>query len=137
MPIRYRISQKRRLVTVIFEGRTTAEDAAHWIRERQADPELSGLARLVLVSDRAATMSMSEIDNLAQVVNDFSPENDNRCAIVTFNEVHFGQARMYLSHRSKSSDELQLFRNIKEALNWLGVDSSPAVMEFELAIALS
>ncbi len=137
MPIRYRVNGKNRLITVIVEGRLTAEEAAACMDKRQADPEASSFTRLVLISDRAATMTRSEIDDLAQVVNDRSPAGGTRCAIVSFTEVHFGQSRMYLTYRNTSPDTLNVFRDIREALRWLGVDANPAIMEFEMAIALS
>jgi len=137
MPIRYRVNEKRKLITVIVEGKITAEDAAAGIREHGTNPTDSHFARLVLISDRAATLSTSEINDLAQVVNDLSTPDSNRCAIVSFTDVHFGQSRMYLSNRNKSPETLKVFRDLKEALTWLGVDSNRAVMEFEMAIALS
>lgn len=137
MPIRFRINKKTRLITVIVEGRITAEDAVSYIHEQQADPETSDLARLVLISARVETVTLSEINNLARVVDDLCPADGNQCAIVTFTDVHFGQSRMYLSYRNSSADKLRVFRDIREALVWLGVDSNPAIMEFEMAIAMS
>lgn len=122
---------------MIVEGSISADEAAASIKERQGDPEASNLARLVLVSDRTAAMTEREIDDLAQAVNDLSSADGSPCAIVTFTDVHFGQSRMYLSYRNKPADKLKVFRDIKDALNWLGVDSNPAIMEFEMAIALS
>lgn len=137
MPIRFRINKKTRLITVIVEGKITAEDAVSYINEQQADSETSDLARLVLVSARVATMTPSEINDLVRVVNDLCPADGNQCAIVSFTDVHFGQSRMYLSQRNSSPDKLKVFRDIREALVWLGVDSNPAIMEFEMAIAMS
>ena len=108
-----------------------------YIDERQADADASDLSQLVLVSDRAATLTPSEINDLAEVVNDLCPANDNQCAIVSFTDVHFGQSRVYLSHHKNSSENLKVFRGIREALVWLGVDSNAAIVEFEMAIALS
>jgi|TARA_B100000315_G_scaffold260385_1_gene321305 hypothetical protein len=137
MPIRLRVNSKRRLVTVIVEGKLTVQDVAVCIKQQQADPADSKFTQLVLISHRAAAMTVSEINDLAQVCNDLCPTNGNRCAIVSFTEVHYGQSRIFLSYRNSSADQLKVFRDVKEALLWLGVDSDAAIVEFEMAIALS
>ncbi len=137
MPIRHRVNKKRQYITVIVESKPSAGDVAAWINKRNYDSETNGFRRLVLVSERVATMSLSEINELAKAVNDLAPADGPRCAIVAFTDVQFGQCRVYLSYRDTNPENLRVFRDIREALNWLGLDLNPAILEFEMAIALS
>jgi hypothetical protein len=49
-----------------------------------------------------------------------------RRALVITNDVLFGMARMYQLLKDESPDELQIFRNMDEALQWLGLADAKA-----------
>jgi len=52
-------------------------------------------------------------------LNPFGP--GARRAVVVTNDVVFGMARMYQILTDESSDELQIFRNMDDALRWLWI----------------
>jgi hypothetical protein len=56
-----------------------------------------------------------------------------RRALVVTSDVVFGMARMYQILRDESPDELEIFREMDGALQWLGVDDEKA----ELLSAIS
>lgn len=45
----------------------------------------------------------------------------SRRAVVVTSDVLFGMARMYKILRDEPADELEIFRNLDDALRWLGV----------------
>lgn len=49
-----------------------------------------------------------------------------RRALVITNDVLFGMARMYQILKDESPDELQIFRNMEDALQWLGLADAKA-----------
>jgi hypothetical protein len=49
-----------------------------------------------------------------------------RRALVITNDVLFGMARMYQILKDESPDELQIFRNMDDALQWLGLADAKA-----------
>jgi hypothetical protein len=49
-----------------------------------------------------------------------------RRALVITNDVLFGMARMYQILKDESPDELQIFRNMDDAIQWLGLADTKA-----------
>lgn len=116
----YRIAPARRMVFSVFEGTVT-------------DGELSAYAAAlgaIRTSSRASpsspTRAESRIDVSSAAVEllvDVNPYGaGSRTAVVVSSDVAFGMARMYQIRRSSAPDEVGVFRDVREAWRWLGLD---------------
>jgi len=109
-------------------GTLTDEELAENSRTLRDDPrfqpDFSQLADLRGVTLLTATRT--GIRYLAQI-NPFGA--GARRAIVVGSEVAFGMARMYDLTRADALDEVEVFRDLPDALDWLGLLAVPEAAE--------
>jgi hypothetical protein len=79
-----------------------------------------------LVDMREATLELS-YKKMQQLVGNIEPFNEKvgeaRCALVSGKDISFGFARMYETMAEQTGVQTRAFREMKPALEWLGIDS--------------
>jgi hypothetical protein len=132
MPCAYTIDLTRSLVLSRGWGVVTDRELLAHVRTLTADPHFARdfrqLADLRDVTD--VQVAASTIREMARL-NPFGA--GARRAVVVTKDVVFGMARMYQILSDESSDELQIFRKVDDALQWLWIADAKA----ELLSALS
>jgi len=122
MPLSYEIDQDRRLVFTAAWDTVTGAEALELQRQLRSNPrfnpdffQLLDLARVTSVSiDR---QTMTEI----AVRHSFSAKS-RRAFVVGSNKFVYGMARMFIAlSRVTGNEEMRVFKNRDEALQWLGV----------------
>lgn len=122
MPINYQIDPERNLVLAEGYGNLSFDD----LRELRAE----------LVNDPLFHTGMKELADFRRVENhDLTLEGfkqfldqekhyidllrDNQIAIVTDSDLHFGFARMYMAEMNTQIPNVQVFRDVDAAKDWL------------------
>lgn len=116
----YTIDPARSLVLSRGWGPLTNADLTQYLRLLADDSRFrSGFNQLCDLRDvtemRVGTSGIRQIVSLNPFVA------GSRRAVVVASDVAFGMARMYQILTDASPDELEVFRDLDEALRWLGV----------------
>ncbi len=124
MPIGYSIDKNLGVVLTTATGRLTDEDILEDKRQLTSDPDFS--PGLVELSDiRAVTELAVTPEGIAKMVMQDAEDADklgaHKLAIVVSKEVAFGLARMYESMTEQNMPNVQIFREMSEAREWLGL----------------
>ena len=132
MSVGFTIDTSRRLVLSRGWGVLTDRELMVHVRALSADPrfrpDLHQLVDFVGVTDVKVTASgVREMTGL----NPFGA--GARRALTVSSDVAYGMARMYQIMRSDAADEVEVFRDIDSALEWLGL----AEVKVELLRTLS
>ena len=125
MPAAYIVDADRSLVLSRGWGAVTGADLLMHVRSLRTDPRFQ--PQFSQLFDFRATTDV-RVD--AQSVREIAAQNPfgagARRAFVVANDVAFGMARMYQILTEVSPDELEVFRDLDEALRWLGVAEAKA-----------
>jgi hypothetical protein len=120
MPARYRIDPERRMILSTGTGVMTDEDLRDHQRRLRSDPafdrsfdQLWDLQEVTLVEVTSATLR-----ELAQA-RSFDP--GTKRAVVAPEDVVYGMARMFQTLHDEAPEELNVFRTLEEAKDWLGL----------------
>jgi len=119
MPASYEIDRERRLILNRAWGVLTADDLRVTREKLQDDPEFqSDFAQLFDLRDvTEIAISSTMMGNVASS-SVFLP--GVRRAFVTGNAMQFGMARMFAAHAEIHRQQVRVFREMSEALAWLG-----------------
>jgi len=137
MSIRYRLNPSRSLVTLIVEDSISPRDLRRLYQEMKRDADATGLRHLILLSERLATLSPVEIVELAAGAKRLPRMTTAPQAIAAFTDLHFGQARICLSHLNVPETQLCLFRELRDALKWLGFAERAARIELQTLLSMN
>jgi hypothetical protein len=126
MPIFFKIYKKRGLVLSSVSGVVTIADAiAHRENLRKHpdfDPSFSQLVDLSNVTN--IEFSREDVERFAQ--DTIFSLNSRRAALATGDHA-YGLARMFeMLRECKGEEELRVFRNLEEALDWVLAKNAPA-----------
>lgn len=137
MGIRYRVNSSSSLVTVIVEESITTGDLRHFARELRRHPAAREMPHLVLISERVPTLLRYELIELADAALELPAPTRARQAVVTFTDLHFGQARIFLSRLNLPEARISLFRELMDAIRWLGFRDRAARVELQTLLAMN
>ena len=130
MPVRLRVLEKGALLHVVFEGTVTDADL------QQLSDELLGASESVpgqreLIDLRGVEAQQVSSDALREMSERFTAADrapgSVKSAVVASTDFIYGLARMYQTFRSESALQLQVFREMEEALEFLGLDAEPGL----------
>lgn len=129
MPISYSIDKNLGAVFTTASGRLTEEELLADKQKLTADPDFS--PGLVELSDiRAVTDLAITPEGVARMVMQDEEDADklgsHKLAIVVSKEVAFGLGRMYESMTQNNMPNVQIFREMEEARDWLGLPPEDA-----------
>ena len=129
MPVDYRIHSDLGLVVAQFQGNVTDEEVLQTYRRVLNDaeyrPEFNDLIDLLDVEGfnlKAGTMR--QIIMLADQAHADGPKSF-KTAVVASNALPYGLARMYEALADGSAVNVSVFRNVTEAMEWLGIAPRP------------
>jgi len=124
MPCRYRIDRDQRLVEVVIDGVISDEDIVELAERMRADPALRPDDRHLVDARRASGLEVSNetVRLLAHTEPLFVP--GVRRAIVVATSLEFGLARMFQMLGEDRSGQVGVFRDMDEALAWLGMEEA-------------
>ena len=129
MPIEFSIDHEKRLVRA--KGRGTLSDEDVFSYQRNVWAEVAGYDELMDMSEvnQIALPSMDRVRDLAKLSASMDAEKAaSRFAIVAPFDLAFGLGRMYEMYRdlqAQSTKQVGVFRTLKEALEFLGVEGDP------------
>ena len=124
MPAAYRIDPERRVVLWDLSGPLTDDELLTNWRELRDDPEYDPAHR-ILIDARAITslgVTSAAVSEMARLSPDVG--GAKRAIVVSSNAV-FGLARAYQILRDDAPEEVQVFRDVGEARDWLGPAAQP------------
>ena len=127
MPCGYTIDLARSLVLSRGWGVVTDREILAHVRALIADPRFArNFHQLLDLRD------VTNVQFTASTVREMVRLNPfgagARRAVVVTNDIVFGMARMYQILADESPDELQIFRKMDDALQWLGIADAKAAL---------
>lgn len=129
MPITWRVDHGARVVIAVARGSVADADLTAYQRAVWSQPEIAGYDELLDVTEvkqpEVHRDGIRDAANLAAQLDD--TRLAGRFAIVADSDVAYGLARMYQSYREldrRSVRSVSVFRTMKEALDFLGIDRS-------------
>ena len=119
MPVSYRIHAERRLVVTRWSGAVTLEEAKSHFAALASDPAFDPtMDHLSYAEAVEEDVSFGELRVLARE----SPfTGTGRSAIVASENRIFGVSRQYVALTRISDRAVRVFRELNEALDWLGI----------------
>lgn len=121
MPVTYRVLPAANLVHTVWSGVVTLEDAVQHNDGLRSDPDFSPSMRQL--SDARGVESRVSGEGVRGLARRSAFGAESRRAIVVSDDTIFGVSRMYEA-QAATAGEVRIFRDIDEALAWLGVDPS-------------
>lgn len=128
MPVGYTFSGN--LFRVNLKGSYTPEEMMKTFMNALNDPLFPKDARFLLDVRESSELSKRSHDDIRSVAQFFVAHSDRvsgRCAIVVDKEIHYGLSRMGATFAEIGGAEVEVFKNISEAILWLGSDNDPPV----------
>ena len=120
MPIKYRVYREKQLLSAILSGDVSSVEMLSYLRKIRSEPNSDNLDRLVTFEDIKDFMTGEQIGNVAIYENRLFPQMGNRIALVASSDAEYGLSRQYQLYRDHPPDKLKVFRDMKEATDWLG-----------------
>jgi hypothetical protein len=126
MPIDYEINSQLQLVIAKARGTLGVDTLIDYQKEVWASPEVKGFDELVDVTevDAFEYHSVEKIRELASLAAKMDWINHSKkFAIVAKDDAAFGLGRMYQAYRETeplTKKEVQIFRSMEQARQWLG-----------------
>ncbi len=120
MPVTYQIDKRRHLVITEWTGAVTLKEVrAHHAALRadaDFDPSMSQL------SDAREAKAVVPSNDLRLLAKESPFGKGSRRAVVGRSDLVFGVSRMYQTLIDPDAATVGVFRNIREAYDWLGID---------------
>ena len=129
MPLKSVVVEEARLVVTRVSGvlklPDLEENRASLLADPAFDPSFDHLFDL-----RGAEAGAFPSKDVEQATRFRAFSETSRRAVVAPHDLSFGLARMYQSHRTDLSHGIRVFRDVDEALGWLGLDpEAPCLRE--------
>ena len=128
MPITYRVDHPRRLVVAIGTDTVTTQDIFEYQKSAWSRSDVAGYDELVDMT-HAERIEYGSADTARELAARAAardlPSGGEKFAIVAPSDLAFGLGRLYQTYRSlnkKSTKRVEVFRTMKEALAFLGVE---------------
>ena len=132
MPIEYHIDHDRRVILAKGKGAFTGADMFKYQHEAWSQPGVGGYNELVDMTDVTEIVNPN-IEEIRQIValsvSTDPPDSHSRMAIAAPNKLMFGLGRMYEAYRElqpKSTRVVRVFKTVREAMDFLGLDEIEA-----------
>lgn len=132
MPITFRIDKKSGVVFTTMEGNVSISEIIDGLKGLMNHPDFSpGFNGLVDMRNSTVNSTPEEVRRIAELMTGQREKiGMSRSAVVVSKDVIFGMARMFQVFAEQSSIKTELFRDINEARQWLGIgerkdDDSP------------
>jgi hypothetical protein len=132
MSFDYRIDLARGLVITLGSDTLTGQDLLGHTGKLAKDPQFRADMREFL--DLRGVTKLEIAGSTVRALARLNPFGAGaRRALLVGSDVAFGMARMYQTFRDTSPDELEVFRDLDPALEWLELTQDAAVIRAALA----
>jgi hypothetical protein len=108
-------------------GESTPEDVIREFVATIDEPSCPRSVKLLVDVTRSvslATRSTEEIRVVAEALAPYTGRVGGRCAVVAQSDVHFGLSRLGSVYSEGVGVKVEVFRDVGEAMEWLGVKRS-------------
>jgi hypothetical protein len=125
MPVRCSIKQD--LLRVELIGECSPDEVIREFVTTIDDPSCPRSVMLLVDVTRSvslATRSTEEIRRVAEALAPYTQRVGGRCAVVAQSDVHFGLSRLGSVYSEGVGVKAEVFRDVGEAMEWLGVKRS-------------
>lgn len=130
MTVGYTFFEKWKLVLVNIAETVTFEQMAMYLKSLSQDPHYRPpMKKLVdFRKCRKYDLTRDQAEKFAALNKELSSCFTNeKCAVIAPGDLEYGMSRAHELHLSGSGLDIQVFRQLPEALDWLGIERS----EFE------
>jgi hypothetical protein len=121
MSASYRIARSLETIFTSLEGVLTDDDLLGHQQKLESDPDFDP-AFAQLIDCRGVTEVALESETIRTIATPAVYAPGAKRAVVATRDAAYGLARMYERLRGGESDEVRVFRDIKEARRWLELD---------------
>ncbi|MBN1163735.1 MAG: hypothetical protein JXB45_04100 [Candidatus Krumholzibacteriota bacterium] len=125
MPIKYTIIKDRGLIVSIHTGSVPDKEFIDSYTKLFSDPEFDLGYNLLIDLRQAESVNRSSaaLHTIASMVKARyqGSKQQPKTAIIASSDLSYGLSRMYQAYSDAVSGESSVFRNLDEALEWLGV----------------
>jgi hypothetical protein len=128
MTVEYSFIDRWKLVWVNISDAATFEQMTAYLKSLSKDPRYCPpMNKLVDFREcRDYTLTRDEAEKLAELNRDLSTIFSNeKCAIVAPGDLEYGMSRVHEMYTTGSGLEITVFRQLQDALDWLGIDLAP------------
>ena len=120
MPVTYAIDAARQVVWTVASGVVTYPEVVHHLVEEERDDAL-GLAEVIDARAATTKLTSDEVRSLVALTDTLLRKGRfGALALVTENDMAFGMARMYQILVESLPVEIGVFRELGDAVAWLG-----------------
>jgi SpoIIAA-like len=130
MTVKYSFLEKWKLVLVRISESVTYEQMTEYLKSLSIDPRYQPpMNKLVDFRECGNyTLTREEAEKFAILNRELDHVFANeKCAIVAPGDLEYGMSRVHEMYTSGSGMEISVFRRLRDALEWLGID--PDVFE--------
>jgi hypothetical protein len=121
MPVSYQIDKERQLIHTKCTGTVTIEEVIEHFHTLEQDPECPPTLNVLL--DLSEQTSIPKKENLQDAAGEIrrirGTVQFGACAVVARQDALFGMARMFQVFTEKYFRQSHVFRNAKDAEDWL------------------
>ena len=129
MPVTYQIDSENAFIETHCKGEVTLDEVLDHFRQLDAEPSLP--KRLDVLLDLNGMTSLPERDELLEVTRAVERLKTKvqwgACAIVASRDALFGMIRIFEVFAEKLFSDIRVFRNRKDAKQWITDNRTPAV----------
>jgi hypothetical protein len=131
MTVEYSFIEEWKLVWVYISDTVTFEQMAAYLKSLSKDPRyrppMNKLVDFRKCRDYALTRE--EAEKFARLNRELSTVFTNeKCAIVAPGDLEYGMSRAHEMYTTGAQLDITVFRQLRHALNWLGIDADPLEM---------
>ena len=127
--IQYTIDPQRRLVHARTPATVTLREILEYERRVVENPAFDPTYAELFDTSGTTTMTVSfeDVDNLVEFERSHGRYVGKRkCAFVAPTDINYGTVKMYISMEDTSPMETRVFREMRDALDWLGISGPPS-----------
>ena len=127
--IEYTIHPDHRLTLVRCFGIITLKEILEYEHRIVDDPDFDPTySELLDTTDTSnMTISFDDVDNLVEFERSHARYiGKRRCAFVAPTDISYGTIKVYISMEDTSPMETRVFRDMRQALDWLGLPDLPS-----------
>jgi hypothetical protein len=125
MPITYTIDKQRRFIRRLISGAATSDEIlaslTEFLKHPDYQPGMKSLTDLRAMRHYASPEDVRQIANF--ILGRDEEVRGGKAAIVVDKDVGFGMARMLEMLTESSPLSIGVFKNLKEAYEWLGIEA--------------
>ena len=128
MPITFRIDKESGVVCTTIDGYVSTDEIIEGLRNIMNHPDFRpGLNGIADLRNSDLNTFSADVKRIAELLVEYRDKTGpSRTAVLVSNDVTFGMTRVFQVFAEQSSVETAIFRDMEEAVQWLGVGNASA-----------